>query len=148
MPAVTSARSVSIFIRPPRPWPSWRRARSRSTSSGRSSRPAGRPSSTAVRPGPCDSPAVVKRSAIGLLPYWRGRALLSRLGARDQPRQHGAAGVGDRLAAVARCALAVVRAAVRRVALGLCVADALTAELHQLEVVGDAAVLGAEGLLV
>src|SRR6476619_2929567 len=33
-------------------------------SSGRSSRPAGSPSTTAVSPGPCDSPAVVKRSAI------------------------------------------------------------------------------------
>ena len=40
-PAVTSARSFSIFMRPPRPCPSWRRARSRSMSSGRSSSPAG-----------------------------------------------------------------------------------------------------------
>src|SRR4051794_9526196 len=63
-------------MRPPRPWPSWRRARSRSMSSGRSSRPAGRPSSTAVRPGPCDSPAVVKRSATAPTPYWRESALL------------------------------------------------------------------------
>ena len=29
IPAQTVARSDSIFIRPPRPWPSWRRARSR-----------------------------------------------------------------------------------------------------------------------
>src|SRR5215212_2976454 len=78
-PDVTSARSVSIFIRPPRPCPSWRRARSRSRSSGLSSSPAGRPSTTAVRPGPCDSPAVVKRSAIGRLPYRRSRALLRSL---------------------------------------------------------------------
>ena len=62
MPAQTVARSDSIFIRPPRPWPSWRRARSASMSSGATSRPAGRPSTTATRPGPWDSPAVVKRS--------------------------------------------------------------------------------------
>src|SRR6478672_3833721 len=51
-------------MRPPRPCPSWRRAMSRSISSRSSSRPAGRPSTTHVRPGPCDSPAVVMRRAI------------------------------------------------------------------------------------
>ena len=50
---------VSIFIRPPRPWPSWRRAMSRSSASRSSSSPAGRPSTIATSPGPCDSPAVV-----------------------------------------------------------------------------------------
>src|SRR5829696_6450681 len=102
MPAVTIARSLSIFIRPPRPWPSWRRARSRSTSSGRSWRPAGRPSTTAVRPGPCDSPAVVKRSAIGALPYWRYWGLLGLAGdarAVQQTRQELVAGLLDRAAA-------------------------------------------------
>ena len=49
-------------MRPPRPCPSWRRAMSRSIASRSSSRPAGRPSTTATRPGPWDSPAVVKRS--------------------------------------------------------------------------------------
>ncbi len=34
-PPVTSAASRSIFIRPPRPWPSWRRAMSALRSSGR-----------------------------------------------------------------------------------------------------------------
>src|SRR5689334_4602798 len=49
-------------MRPPRPWPSWRRARSRSTDSRSSSSPAGRPSTIVVRPGPWDSPAVTMRS--------------------------------------------------------------------------------------
>src|SRR3954468_22484004 len=48
-------------MRPPRPRRSGRRARARSMSAGRTSRPAGSPSTTAVSPGPCDSPAVVKR---------------------------------------------------------------------------------------
>ena len=43
IPAVTSARSFSIFMRPPRPWPSWRRARSRSMSSGRELEARGQP---------------------------------------------------------------------------------------------------------
>ena len=61
-PAVTWAASFSIFIRPPRPWPSWRRAMSRSIGSRSSSSPAGRPSTIQVRPGPWDSPAVTTRS--------------------------------------------------------------------------------------
>ena len=63
-PPVTSAASRSIFMRPPRPWPSWRRAMSASTASRSSSRPAGMPSTMQVRPGPCDSPAVMSFSAI------------------------------------------------------------------------------------
>ena len=59
-PERTSTASFSIFIRPPRPWPSWRRAMSRSSASRSSSSPAGRPSTIATSPGPCDSPAVVK----------------------------------------------------------------------------------------
>src|SRR5215218_8773473 len=57
-----SIRSRSIFMRPPRPWPSWRRAMSRSIAARSSSRPAGRPSTMQVRPGPWDSPAVTTRS--------------------------------------------------------------------------------------
>ena len=58
--------SFSIFIRPPRPWPSWRRAMSRSSASRSSSRPAGMPSTIVVSPGPWDSPAVTKsKRAIG-----------------------------------------------------------------------------------
>src|SRR6185295_12798150 len=72
---MTSARSVSIFIRPPRPCPSWRRARSRSRSSRFSGSPAGRPSTIAVRPGPWDSPLVVKRIGMSVPGYpsaWAG----------------------------------------------------------------------------
>ena len=71
-----SARRVSrsIFIRPPRPWPSWRRAMSRLIASRSSCRPAGSPSSTQVRPGPCDSPAVTTaRSASERELYGRER---------------------------------------------------------------------------
>src|SRR4051812_37994639 len=103
MPAVTSARSLSIFIRPPRPWPSWRRARSRSMSSGASSRPAGSPSTTGVSPGPCDSPAFGKPSPIGREPYWGYSALLALLrGDRarvQQAREHRLVGGGDGAAA-------------------------------------------------
>src|SRR3954451_19625748 len=61
-PEVTSAASRSIFMRPPRPWPSWRRAMSALIACGWSSSPAGRPSTMQVSPGPCDSPAVIRRS--------------------------------------------------------------------------------------
>src|SRR3954452_24757862 len=61
-PEVTSAASRSIFMRPPRPWPSWRRAMSALIAPGSSSSPAGRPSTMQVRPGPWDSPAVIRRS--------------------------------------------------------------------------------------
>ena len=50
--------SFSIFIRPPRPWPSWRRGHVAVDRLLVSSRPAGSPSTIVVRPGPCDSPAV------------------------------------------------------------------------------------------
>ena len=61
-PAVISAVSRSIFMRPPRPWPSWRRAMSPLTASRSSSSPAGSPSTIVVRPGPWLSPAVMTRS--------------------------------------------------------------------------------------
>ena len=54
------------------PWPSWRRARSASMSSGASSSPAGSPSTMAVSPGPWDSPAVTNRKDIAPTPYKRG----------------------------------------------------------------------------
>src|SRR5918998_283104 len=84
-PAVTSAVSRSIFIRPPRPWPSWRRAMSRLTASGSSSSPAGSPSTIVERPGPWLSPAVMTRSDTGgsLLRPPRG-TLRRRLGARRE----------------------------------------------------------------
>src|SRR5215208_3037805 len=72
---MTSALSDSIFMRPPRPCPSWRRARSRSRSSRFSGSPAGRPSTIAVRPGPWDSPLVVKRIDMDVPGYpsaWAG----------------------------------------------------------------------------
>src|SRR4051812_38161324 len=151
MPEVTSARSDSIFMRPPRPCPSWRRARSRSRSSGESSSPAGRPSTTAVRPGPWDSPAVVKRSAIGPQPYWRLRALLAALAADrwhvEQLRQNRLAGVRD---GVAAGVLAQLRAGalVARVALRVVRGDVLAVELEQLQRVDDAPVERGELLLV
>src|SRR5947207_1501921 len=151
-PAVTSARSLSIFIRPPRPWPSWRRARSRSMSSGRSSRPAGSPSTTAVSPGPCDSPAVVKRSAIPPLPYWRVGALLLLEGdagpAGERLGNHALGGVrrGRDAGARRRQRLAVLRC-LRRGGLAAR-AELLAPDGEQLQVVADAAVDGAEGLLV
>src|SRR3954454_24863127 len=130
MPPRTSARSFSIFIRPPRPCPSWRRARSRLMSSGVSSRPAGRPSSTAVRPGPCDSPAVVKRSAIAPLSLpaarrnlgLRGeRGQLEEVGQRDQRVRAVRLAAGGGRSARGRLGLALGRRGVLvlRVALGL-----------------------------
>src|SRR6185503_6846315 len=47
-------------------------ARSASMSSGRSSSPAGNPSTIAVSPGPWDSPAVMKRKDMTPTPYKRG----------------------------------------------------------------------------
>src|SRR5687768_5412535 len=130
-------------MRPPRPWPSWRRARSESMSSGRSSSPAGRPSRTAVRPGPCDSPAVVKRSAIGAVPYWRFSALFglaSDARAVQQTRQERVVTV---LNGARRLGLGV-----GGVALGLGVRDVLPVEREELDVVLLAAVLGDEAVLV
>src|SRR5580704_79888 len=56
-------------MRPPRPCPSWRRARSALRSSARSSKPACSPSTIAVRPGPWDSPAVTRRTIMSALAY-------------------------------------------------------------------------------
>ncbi len=89
-PERISTVSVSIFIRPPRPWPSCRRAMSRSSASRSSSRPAGMPSTIATRPGPCDSPAVVKRKPLiaakairrGRGPRGRGGRATARAAAR------------------------------------------------------------------
>src|SRR5262249_27524287 len=58
------ASSTSICCLPPRPRPPWRRRRSRRRSSAVSSSPAGRPSTTTVSWGPCDSPAVSQRSTV------------------------------------------------------------------------------------
>ena len=58
-PASTSTRSVSIRWRGLRPYPCWRRSRSRSIASRSSTSPAGRPVTIATSAGPCDSPAVV-----------------------------------------------------------------------------------------
>src|SRR4051812_3231555 len=97
-PPVTSARSRSIFMRPPRPWPSWRRAMSRSIASRSSTRPAGRPSTTQVRPGPCDSPAVMSFSAIGRRSVWMASGSLGAGGLPGPDRQpgQGARDVGRR----------------------------------------------------
>src|SRR4051812_27976756 len=155
-PDVTSARSRSIFMRPPRPWPSWRRARSRSMSSGRSSRPAGRPSTTAVRPGPCDSPAVVKRSAIPPLPYRRSAGARRGLLLDDSHARPGGEGLrkdvlrgrgrGAHAGPGRREGLALLRL-VRGDGVAA-LAEALAVHLEKLEVVADAAVDRAEGLLV
>src|SRR4051812_18829138 len=61
-PATISARSVSIFIRPPRPYPCCRRHSSRLTASREIGMPAGIPARVATRHSPCDSPAVSNRS--------------------------------------------------------------------------------------
>src|ERR1700754_196346 len=78
-------------MRPPRPWPSWRRAMSRSSASRSSWSPAGIPSTIATSPGPCDSPAVVKRNAV-----IGGKAIGGpRAGCwRRWPRKRSAAGGG------------------------------------------------------
>ena len=102
-PAVTCAESFSIFIRPPRPWPSWRRAMSPSIASWSSSRPAGRPSTIVVRPGPCDSPAVT--TCKGTASILRGR-LNERRRAQGPPR----AIIGSRRELCGSLALAPQRA--------------------------------------
>src|ERR1700682_6550032 len=61
-PATISARSVSIFIRPPRPYPCSLRHSSRLTASKEIGIPAGSPVSVATRHSPWDSPAVSKRN--------------------------------------------------------------------------------------
>src|SRR4051812_29058569 len=159
MPARTSARSFSIFMRPPRPWPSWRRARSRLRSSGSSSSPAGRPSSTAVRPGPCDSPAVVKRSAmapLSLPALGRSLALRGERGELEElaERVHGllavrlAAGGHGRRARRLGLALRSRGALVLRVALRLFRREEHPRDPGQLQRVLAAAVGGGQRLLV
>src|SRR5437870_3832147 len=56
--SLSSTPAPSKRCRGPRPEPGWRRWRSKSISAGESASPAGTPSSSATRPGPCDSPAV------------------------------------------------------------------------------------------
>ena len=58
IPDSTTALSVSIFMRPPLPYPCWRRASSLLISSGVIVIPEGSPSTIAESAGPCDSPAV------------------------------------------------------------------------------------------
>ena len=64
-PDSTSARSDSIAIRRPRPYPPCRRRRSSVIASRSTARPAGIPSSMTTSARPCDSPAVRKRSITG-----------------------------------------------------------------------------------
>src|SRR5262245_56064497 len=61
-PPRISAESRSIFIRPPRPKPCWRRASSRASTARPTRKPAGRPERMAVRPGPWLSPPVMRLS--------------------------------------------------------------------------------------
>src|SRR4051812_39140673 len=81
MPPISSSSSASNAIRAPRPWPRRRRASAAWMSLLVTSTPAGRPSSTATRAGPCDSPAVSQRSMSTILPrpmrYERMRPLVS-----------------------------------------------------------------------
>src|SRR3954464_3598391 len=65
MPLSGSARSDSISIRRPRPYPVWRRRNSRVSASMSIARPAGTPSMIVTSALPCDSPAVKKRSIRG-----------------------------------------------------------------------------------
>src|SRR4051794_7480981 len=128
-------------MRPPRPWPSWRRAMSALIASGSSSSPAGRPSTMQVRPGPCDSPAVVRRRDMRrgvyegvrpLRPTCRAGLVAARHDLRDDalgervaiPGDVGAGLAGDRVVQqrAAGPGLAVTRVdagpGVRHVALG------------------------------
>ena len=61
-PPMISSSSRSIFMRLPRPYPKRRRANSAPRPSRVKSNPAGTPSTMVTSPGPCDSPAVKKRS--------------------------------------------------------------------------------------
>ncbi len=58
IPDSTLARSLSIFIRPPRPYPNWRRESSASISAMVTGTPAGTPDTMVTRALPWDSPAV------------------------------------------------------------------------------------------
>src|SRR4051812_42102638 len=88
-PAVTCAVSFSIFILPPRPWPSWRRAMSPSIASWASPRPAARPSTIVVSPGPCDSPAVTTCNCTASI--LRGRRIATRIPWNELRRARGPA---------------------------------------------------------
>src|SRR6266542_3499739 len=61
-PPTSSTSSCSKLMRAPRPYPSRRRASSRTMSALVTSIPAGTPSRMATSAGPCDSPAVNQRS--------------------------------------------------------------------------------------
>src|SRR4051812_4258270 len=71
---------------------------SRSIASGSSSKPAGKPSTTQVRPGPCDSPAVMSFSAM------RRRSLCAerRLPVPDRLALQGHVGLRGALSSI-RC---------------------------------------------
>ena len=58
MPLITSARSDSMAIRRPRPYPPWRRRSSDVIASKSIANPAGMPSRIVTSALPCDSPAV------------------------------------------------------------------------------------------
>src|SRR5687767_1713258 len=85
-------------------------------SCGVSSRPAGRPSMTAVRPGPWDSPAVVKRNGMPC------RTLLAALLDRDAPVV--AAGLARGVVGVDAVAALAVRDAGHLEVVGLRVVEA------------------------
>ena len=70
-PPRNSSSSSSRRMRGPRPNPRRRRASSVAMSSMATGKPAGSPSTTATRAGPCDSPAVKKRSTWTLVPGMR-----------------------------------------------------------------------------
>src|SRR5215831_16416279 len=78
-------------MRPPRPYPRWRRARSSLMWSSVRERPAGTPSMTAVRASPCDSPDVRKRNATTPSSY------LSHRGPRNHRLEHGRRHEDDQL---------------------------------------------------
>src|SRR5512132_956552 len=82
-------------MRPPRPWPSWRRAMSALMASESSSSPAGRPSTMQVRPGPWDSPAVIRRTDTPRSLGGRRVRPGARCGLRLEVGPRGARGLGD-----------------------------------------------------
>src|SRR4051794_17468606 len=82
-------------MRPPRPWPSWRRAMSALMAPRSSSSPAGRPSTMQVRPGPWDSPAVIRRTDTRRSLGGRPGAPRARRGLRLEVGPRDARGLGD-----------------------------------------------------
>src|SRR5438093_6005478 len=85
-PARKATRSCSIRMRPPRPYPFCRRARSWSICSARKGRPEGIPSRMAVRHCPWDSPAVRYRN-IG--DYLKGACSVLQDDGGDEHQQLG-----------------------------------------------------------